>query len=258
MIFTTAGRPTDRLVKEARRLSNDYNGTYISREKRSVQYVIDKYQESVVIVGFNRLFLYTQDAEKPVFFHPNSAMFRCKSLLKGRHDPFVNACGLKEGMSLVDCTAGLGSDSIVASLVTGDGGSVKAIEGSQHALLLQEGLKSWESGETLMNQAMRRISVQHKRYEDVLPSLSDNEVDVVYFDPMFENSTLDSDGLSSIKQVALYDTLSDDMIKEACRVARKRVVLKDFWQSSRFERFGFQQLFRKTSKFHYGILDSKE
>ncbi|MGA9288150.1 MAG: class I SAM-dependent methyltransferase [Anaerobacillus sp.] len=258
MIFTTAGRPTESLVKEARRLSDHYDGIYIPRGKRSVQQVIEKYHEPVLIVGFDRLFMYTDDAEKPVFFHPNSAMFRCKALLRGQHDTFVNASGLKEGMSLLDCTAGLGSDSIVASLVTGENGYVQALEGSQHALLLQEGLKTWDSGNKLMNEAMRRISVRHNRYEEILPYLPNNEVDVVYFDPMFENTILESNGLNSIKQVALYDTLSDEMIKEAIRVARKRVVLKDFWQSSRFERLGFQQLIRKTSKFHYGFLDSKE
>ncbi|TKD71433.1 class I SAM-dependent methyltransferase [Pseudalkalibacillus hwajinpoensis] len=258
MIFTTAGRPTDALILEATRLSIQYNGTYIPRKKRSLQQFIDIYQAPVVVTGFDRLFLYTNNAEEPVFFHPNSAMFRCKSILNNCPDVFINASGLKEGMSLLDCTAGLGSDSIVASLVTGENGSVHALEGSKHAILLQEGLQTWESGNKHINAAMRRISVKHNRYEDVLPNLADQSVDVVYFDPMFEDTILESTGVNAIKQVALYDALTDEMIKEARRVARKRVILKDFWKSTRFERLGFQQLIRKTAKFHYGILESKE
>ncbi|MDP4550034.1 class I SAM-dependent methyltransferase [Alkalihalobacillus macyae] len=258
MIFTTAGRPTEAIILEATRLSGQYNGTYIPRKKRSLKELIDTYRSPVIVAGFDRLFLYTDNALEPVFFHPNSAMFRCKSLLNNRHDVFINASGLTEGMSLLDCTAGLGSDSIVASLIAGEKGSVQALEGSKHAILLQEGLKKWQSGNEQIDEAMRRVSVKHNRYEEVLPYLADQSVDVVYFDPMFEDSILESNGVNAIKQVALYDTLTDEMIREARRVARKRVVLKDYWKSSRFERFGFQQFTRKTAKFHYGILENKE
>ncbi|WP_371017306.1 class I SAM-dependent methyltransferase [Pseudalkalibacillus sp. JSM 102089] len=258
MIFTTAGRPTEALIKEAIKLSHNYEGTYISREKRSIQQIIHLYQEIVVVVGFDRLYLYKESAETPIFFHPNSAMFRCKAVLNGRDDAFIKASGLSEGMSLLDCTAGLGSDSIVASLIVGEFGSVQAIEGSEHALLLQEGLKKWESNNNYVDKAMRRITVRSNKYEDVLPHLMENSVDVVYFDPMFEDSILASDGISGIKQVAIYDALTENMVMEARRVARIRVILKDSFKSSRFEQLGFQQQIRKTSKFHYGILECKE
>lgn len=258
MIFTTAGRPTEALINEAIQLSQLYSGAYISREKRSIQQIINLYHQTVVVVGYERLFLYKDNAETPIFFHPNSAMFRCKAILNGQDDAFIKASGLFEGMSLLDCTAGLGSDSTVASLVVGNKGRVQAIEGSEHVILLQEGLKKWQSSDEKIDAAMRRISIIPKRYEEVLPHLKNNAVDVVYFDPMFEGSILASDGVRGIKQVAVYDGLSENMVKEAKRVARKRVILKDSWQSRRFAQFGFHQQIRKTSKFHYGILECKE
>lgn len=258
MIFTTAGRPTEALIKEAIQLSQLYRGMYISREKRSIQQIINLYHETVIVVGYDRLFLYKKNAETPIFFHPNSAMFRCKAILSGQDDAFIKASGLFEGMSLLDCTAGLGSDSIVASLVVGNNGRVQAIEGSEHVILLQQGLQNWKSNYEEIDAAMRRISVIPNRYEHVLSHLKDNAVDVVYFDPMFEDSILASDGVSGIKQVALYDGLSENMMMEAKRVARKRVILKDSWKSTRFEQFGFQQQIRKTSKFHYGVIECKE
>ncbi len=258
MIFTTAGRPTEVLVREAKRLSRLHKGTYIPREKRSISQLMNLCDEPLIVVGFDRLFLYKHHAVKPVFFHPNSAMFRTKALLRGRSDAFIQASGLNKGMSLLDCTAGLGADSIVASLVVGEAGSVQAIEGSDHALILQEGLKNWQSGEAKIDNAMRRVVVIRERYEAVLPNLPDDSVDVVYFDPMFEDTILESDGVLEMKKIALYDALSEEMIKEAKRIARIRVVLKDSWKSSQFQKFGFQQQIRKTSKFHYGILECKE
>lgn len=254
MLFTTAGRPTESSIKEAKQLAYTYHGTYVDRRKRSIKQLLTITEEPVIVFGNNRLFLYNKSTE-PIFFHPNSAMFRCKSIMKGERDPFVEASGLTEGMSLLDCTAGLASDSIVASFVVGEGGRVDACEGSLLGILLQEGLKRWESGNFPINQAIRRLSITQKRYEEILPTIPDNYYDVVYFDPMFEESILESDGVEGVRKVALYDGISKEMIEEAKRIARKRVVLKDHWKSTRFEQLGFQQQIRKTSKFHYGVIE---
>ncbi|WP_270182134.1 class I SAM-dependent methyltransferase [Alkalihalobacillus sp. CinArs1] len=254
MIYTTAGRPTSSSIEEAKRLAHTYNGHYINRRKRSVNELLNETQQPILVVGNNKLVLYV-DSREPIFFHPNSAMFRCKSLMKGNSDPFVEACGLREGMSLLDCTAGLASDSIVGSLATGSSGMVDACEGSLLGILLQEGLKKWKTGNEQIDAAMSRVSITLKRYEEVLPTIPDNAYDVVYFDPMFEETILQSDGVQGIRNVAIYDDLTIEMVKEAKRVARKRIVLKDFWKSDRFDQLGFDQQIRKTSKFHYGIIE---
>lgn len=94
-------------------------------------------------------------------------MFRVKQILRGEKDAFIEASQLSEGMTLLDCTLGLASDSIVASLVTGENGSVTGIESSTAiSFVVRSGLKVWESKLPEMNAAMRRIEVvQSNHYE---------------------------------------------------------------------------------------------
>ena len=49
-------------------------------------------------------------------------MFRVKRLMRGEHDPFVQATQLESGMTVLDCTLGMASDSIVASYMVGESG----------------------------------------------------------------------------------------------------------------------------------------
>jgi 16S rRNA G966 N2-methylase RsmD len=79
--------------------------------------------------------------------------------------------------------------------------------------------------------------------------------DVVYIDPMFEEPVIESDGIKALSQFALHEDLDEELITDALRVAKKRVVLKDYFRSSRFEKYGFEVIRRKTAKFHFGILE---
>jgi hypothetical protein len=183
-------------------------------------------------------------------------MFRVKRLLRGETDPFVEASGLKDGMSLLDCTLGLGSDSIVASFATGSNGEVTGVEGNPVlAYIVAEGLKSWDSGLPQMDEAMRRVSVVQGDALAVMERMEDASVDCVYFDPMFEESILESDGIRGLAKFALSETLTRQMMEQAVRVAEKRVILKDHFRSSRFETFGFKVFKRKSAKFHFGVIE---
>ena len=57
---------------------------------------------------------------------------------------------------------------------------------------------------------------------------------------MFEESILESDGIRTLTHFAVTHSLTEEIIEEAKRVARNRVVLKDHFRSLRFEQFGFQ------------------
>ncbi|KFZ41674.1 hypothetical protein JS80_15320, partial [Anoxybacillus sp. KU2-6(11)] len=65
----------------------------------------------------------------------------------------------------------------------------------------------------------------------------------------------EADGVRGLKQAALYTDLTVEVIEQAKRVARHRIVLKDHWQSSRFHQFGFSVYRRKTAKFHFGTIE---
>ncbi|QOR68953.1 class I SAM-dependent methyltransferase [Cytobacillus suaedae] len=255
MIVTTAGRTDERMISLAKQIAEDLSTTYIERRKSSVEEIQQKYNHDVLVVGKNRLELHTLNKQEPFFFHPNSAMFRIKRLMNREDDPLIKAAGLKEGMSFLDCTLGLGSDSIVASFIVGNQGKAVGIEGNELlSYLVKTGLHTWDSGIENFNQAMQRVNVINKDHLDYLKSCSSKSFDIVYFDPMFEEAIDESNGISALKNIAVYKNITNEVIEEARRVAIKKVILKDHWKSERFDRFGFSVLKRKTAKFHFGAL----
>ena len=138
----------------------------------------------------------------------------------------------------------------------GQSGQVVALEANRFiAFLVAHGLSTWEDGEESIIQAMRRVEVRQVHHYEALKQLADHSFDVVYFDPMFEERILESDGIRTLTQLAVPLPLSEKIIQEAKRVARKRVVLKDHFRSPRFEQFGFKLCKRKTAKFHYGFIE---
>ncbi|WP_175639577.1 class I SAM-dependent methyltransferase [Metabacillus schmidteae] len=256
MIITTSGRPDDKLDLYAMQIADALDASYQKRNKRSVLDIKRSASDHVIVVGKNRMELHFLEEESPLFFHPNSAMFRTKRIMKGERDPFIDACNMQPGDKVLDCTLGLASDSIVASYVLGEKGLIVGIEGSSFlSYLVEKGLKQWESGLPIIDEAMRRIVVNEQDHLEFLKSCEDHSFDVVYFDPMFEESIEGSVGIEPLKKIATYSPLQIEAITEAKRVAKKRVVLKDHYKSSRFKQFHFEVNVRKSAKFHYGVIE---
>ncbi|TCJ05398.1 class I SAM-dependent methyltransferase [Cytobacillus praedii] len=256
MIITTAGRTNEEMTRQAIKVANDLNSRFIERKKRSVQLIQQIEMEDCIVVGKERLELYPKDETEPFFFHPNSAMFRVKRLMRGEKDPFVDAANLQAGKRLLDCTLGLASDSIVASFIVGKEGKVTGIEGNPYlGYIVKNGLQSWVSGNPDMDQAMKSIQVINDLSLSFLKSVPDQSYDCVYFDPMFEEHILESDGIKALSRFAIYEEMTGLVIEEAKRVAKECVVLKDHFRSPRFERYNFHVQKRKTAKFHFGIIE---
>lgn len=256
MFVTTAGRTNEDMTAKARGIAIELKVDFVPRKKRSVLNIQEIVQDDCLVVGKDRLELFPIGATEPFFFHPNSAMFRIKRLMKGESDPLIDAAELQEGMSFLDCSLGLGSDSIVAGFVVGESGSVTGIEARPElAYLVKTGLKEWDSGYEDINKAMDKITVIQGFSLEFLKKQEDNSIDCVYFDPMFDESILESDGIRGLSHFAVYDGLSQEVIEHANRVARKRVVLKDHFRSKRFDEFGFNVFKRKTAKFHFGVIE---
>ncbi|WP_339146410.1 MULTISPECIES: class I SAM-dependent methyltransferase [unclassified Sutcliffiella] len=255
MIVTTAGRTNEQMIQIAMKIADDLGYPYYHRNKKSIATISSEMQQDIFVIGKSRFEWYCLGKDEPIFFHPNTAVFRAKRWQNGEVEPFLQATDLKEGMKFLDCTLGLASDSIMASMATGPNGQVVGIEGSKMmAYLVKTGLKNWESEMVEMNEAMKRIEVLHGNHQKILSTLPDNSFDVVYFDPMFHHLLEESNGIAPLRNIAVYDELTEKVINDAMRVARHRVVLKDHWQSKRFDQFGFFVCKRKTAKFHYGYL----
>lgn len=260
MIITTAGRTNNEMIQLANEYAKQLQIPYIPRNKLSVEEIMAQEMDDILVVGKNRLDIYSlHHPEEPIFFHPNSAMFRVKRVLRGEEDPLIQAARLDKGMTVLDCTLGLGSDSIVASSVVGKSGRVVGVEGNRYiAFLLQHGLKAWDSGNDEINQAMGRVEVVHRNHLEFLKEQKRGSFDVVYFDPMFDEKIEESDGIKGLRNIALYTDLLEETIEESKRVAKKRIVLKDHWRSTRFETFEFSVYRRKSSKFHFGVIETDE
>lgn len=259
MIVTTAGRTNLMMIKMAEMIAFDLKAEYKPRKKKSVIAMKEAYHSDVLVVGQNRLELHELNTPNPFFFHPNSAMFRLKRVQKGESDPLLAAADLKKGDRFLDCTLGLGSDSIIASFAVGEKGIVTAAEARKLvAYLVKTGLNKWETGISEFDESMRRINVTHINHLDYLKSLKTNAFDVVYFDPMFDEEIEESNGIEQLRTLSCDQPLTDEVIREAKRVAAKRVVLKNHWKSPSFDSFGFEVFKRKTAKFHFGVIEMED
>lgn len=259
MIITTVRKGADQLLEKAVDFSQKLACRFVVRSEYSVQDLVDQYQEDVLVVGKGRVTLYAKQGGEPFFYHPNSAMFRIKQFLKTRYDPLVETAGLTKGMTLLDCTMGLASDSLVAKLAVGKEGHVIGLEANPVlAAIVWHGLQTWQEGGSQMLAAMKEIEVVHAHHLDYLTSLEEDAVDVVYFDPMFEEHLSASTGIRGLKQFACHDDLSEETVKQAYRVCKSRIVLKDHWQSARFARYGFHVIRRQHAAFHYGYIEKEQ
>lgn len=255
MIVTTAGRTNQEYIHLAKKVANELNIPYVKRNKQSIAKMFS-ISSNIVVIGKQGIELHNRESHEPYFFHPNVAMIRAKRILKGEHDPLIEISGLKAGDSFLDCTLGYGSDSIIASLIVGESGKVIGIESSTIlSYIVKEGLQNWSSQNQQIDQAMRHVEVVNSNHYDVLKSMPTKSIDVIYFDPMFEESITESNALQTMSFHCNHDTITADTIEEAKRVARKKIVLKDHFRSERFKILGFEQLIRKTAKFHFGFIN---
>ncbi|MHA0855303.1 class I SAM-dependent methyltransferase [Paenibacillus sp. CMAA1364] len=261
MIITTGKSEALVCVNRAKTIAEQSGFTYVPRTFTSLNKLMDRSGESVALIVLEEGVRLVRQDGSSIAYHPSMGYVRAKRVLKGEPDPMIDAARMEAGDSVLDCTAGLGSDSLVFAVKAGVDGQVTALESSiDMAVLLKEGLGHYVTDQKTVTQAMRRIEVKHAHHLDVLRDMPDQSVDIVYFDPMFREPLIESAAINPLREFANGDPLSLESIQEATRVARKTVMLKEKWGSPEFARLGFHMLERKQSKITYGVmfLDNKE
>jgi 16S rRNA G966 N2-methylase RsmD len=199
---------------------------------------------------------YSFDDETAIFFHPSTAAIRIKRLIRGEADPLLSFMGIGEGDTVLDCTAGLASDSIVFSYAVGTAGQVIAIESEPIlVLLLQEGLSQYESPVPALNEAMRRVQIKQADHYNFLQQMNDQSVDYIYLDPMFRSPVMESSSMSPLREIANNHAIRLETIIEARRVARKKIIMKELKESSEFARLGFSRTYRSQTNIAYGVIE---
>ena len=235
--------------------SRELGYSIVERKKRSVLRMQQEYEADVLVAGKDRYELFREGMEQPLFFHPNSAAFRLKRLEKGETDPLIEASGIVEGNTFLDCTLGLASDSIIASYIIGDSGKCLGLEADPTvAFLTKTGLRKFPASTEALESAMQRIEVIHTEAIEFLVNQPDGSWDVVYIDPMFHEPIEESTNFKPLRQAGVHTTLTSEWVDEALRVCRRRVVVKERFDSAIFDQFTMQRKIRPNTKFHFGYL----
>lgn len=255
-IVTTTRKPDAATENFAEKISLKLGGQFVRREDFSFD-ALKKIHgaENILLVKKNSLGVVTAEGE--LFFHPNTAHLRIKNLRGGDGDRLIDALKISAGSKVLDCTLGLGSDAIVESFIVGESGKVVALEVNPLiAEVVRNGLKNFSEDSPHILQAMRRVEVVNVDCENFLKTCAENSFDVVYFDPMFRRPIKKSSGLNPIRPLADARPLTEEIIREACRVAKFRVVMKEHSGSAEFARLGFKILDGgKYSSVAFGVID---
>lgn len=217
--------------------------------------------QAVLVVNREHLALWVARPGKSperLFFHPSTAVQRVKSVLQGGSDPMIAAMGLEPGMSVLDGTLGVGSDAIVASFVAGPQGQVVGLESVRElAVLTRWGMARYQGPNAAVEEAMRRIRVVHGDHALFLAQAEEKSFDVVYLDPMFRDPVAQSSAMAPWRLLADPRPVTPEVIAEARRVARHRVVLKERKGSPVFQALGAQHVAgRRSGRIAYGIWEA--
>jgi hypothetical protein len=255
MIVTTAERPTEDLLKQAALLADELQVACVPRQRHTLKKLQQAYGADGVLVVARDGIRFVSGSRPPLFFHPSMGMIRIKRLLAGGSDTLIDVSGASPGDTVIDCTAGLASDAMVFSFAVGSAGSVTAVEASLLLhVIVREGLRMAHTGLPEADAACRRIRMLHGDHVAVLRTLPDRSADIVYFDPMFDRPVHASSSMLPIRPVAVHEPLSEAAVREAVRIARKSVVMKNAGGSAEFARLGFSPVRQKGSSVAYGVI----
>jgi predicted methyltransferase len=254
-VCTTPHRVTRETVLRAERAAEWFSCRVVPRKKRSLQQIMDDENAAIVLVADEPLYMVVAgQLSSPLFFHPGTANQRIAQLRKGQRDRLVELARIQPGDVVVDATFGLGGDCLVFAAAVGDGGRVLGIESSPWLARLFTYAKAFERHlYPAIADILDRIEVVEGDHVERLQQLPAGAADVVYFDPMFRSPLRHA--TSSIEPARVLTNpapLADEAWREAVRVAKRCVILKERPGSGEFERFGVVPD-KQHAKFAFGV-----
>ena len=153
--------------------------------------------------------------QPPLKWHPGTAYLR----LRDGDDPLPGVMGLRMGETVLDATLGMGHDCL---LLAHAGARVLAMDLCPALIFFTfDGIRRFSP------EIARRISVRCVDHRQWLRDAPTDAVDHVYLDPMFPESVGGaSHTWSVLRAFAVGPRLAPDTLRDACRVARRTVVMK--------------------------------
>lgn len=259
MIVTTSTKENPLDCSMALEIAKTLNAPYVARSRISLSQ-LGQINNAAHIVIIRDQQPFVRNLQGELFFHPGMSALRILNRLRGQNDNLIAALGLRTGMSLLDCTVGTASDALLSAYEVGRTGYVVGVESmplialvTRYGLqkLVDKGLPKYPE----LSAAASRIRILRSDHQSLLQNLPENSFDVVYFDPMFRVPKNMSSGIRPLREFADSRPLRVDSIKEALRVARSRVVVKEAAGSREFERLGVHQIVGGNySTTQYGLI----
>jgi hypothetical protein len=162
------------------------------------------------------------------------AFLRLLRLRKGETDPLVAHSGLQPGDSVLDATLGLGGDALVCAQVTGV--PVIGLElDATIAAFTQSALRRLPRQAREPANLIHVIRADHREWLRRQPAGS---FDVVLLDPMFRRAADAAPLFELLRAHADHSPLDPETLREAQRVARRGVLVKDAARGEELQRLG--------------------
>lgn len=257
-IAVTTTREKDKVLSQkAEKVSNDLNIPYIKRSNLSINKTISKENlDYLLVVEKDKLIIKGEGTE--IFWHPSMTELKIKSIKQGNKETMIEATELREGDSILDCTLGFAGDSVVFASVVGEQGTVVGTEINKYlAYLTEDGLRNYNKVNDETKKYMKSIKVVNTSYRDYLSKQTDNSFDVVYFDPMFEEPNKKSSTINAFREFTEHEGLSKEDIKEALRVCKRKVVIKERYELNSLDKLGIQKYYgvKRRGSIVYGVIE---
>lgn len=267
--ITTVRNPTDEEEARARRLSAVTGQAFYERAGFGLPKLFEVVKRDrdpeapeptgIYVVG-RREDAFWHPSGDSLVYHPGMAVHRIRAIDDGRGDPMITAMGLQPGDTVLDCTAGLCSDALVASYVVGETGKVRALESSLPVgLIVGRGLSVYTAERRdYIVPAMRRIELRLGNASEYLQKQAADSWDVIYFDPMFRQPVKESTGIAALRKIADPSPLEPATLRLAARAARRAVVVKDRQDGPWFTHKAFTRTVAGRGRIGYAVLSGED
>jgi len=162
------------------------------------------------------------------------AYLRVLRAAKGETDPLVAHAELRPGDSVLDATLGLGGDALVSAHATG----TRVVGLESHpvvAAFTQAALRRLPKHGRDPGRLVHVIRADHRAWLKHQPT---GAFDVVLLDPMFRRAGEAGPLFELLRTYAEHTPLSPETLREAQRVARRGVLVKDSARGEELRRLG--------------------
>jgi len=201
----------------------------------------------VLVLGARRADLY--EGDRGFRASAGMAFLRVLRAGKGEIDPLVSAAALRPGERVLDATLGLGGDALVAAQATG----AQVIGLEVDGLLAAFTAAGLRRAAAPACEAAKLIEVVRSDHREYLKAQAGGSFDVVLLDPMFRRAADAGPLFELLRAHAEHAPLDASTLREARRVARRGVLVKDAAPGHELRRLGLvPQLTRRSAAIAFG------